>query len=189
MPVAAAQPTPKAGSASGAAAIHPDTRTVSHAFGSVAGVADLEALRYRHDELRRALDIQRETVDILHGRANVILVAGLSVSAFLGNDVADKSSDWALAAGVAALAVTMLIFVAVLRPRGWQFYPDPERLADPTYDDDRLTVDHFLGANITSMRKCNEHNAPAITKVSKLIVAEAIAASATSLVWLALALF
>jgi hypothetical protein len=63
-------------------------------------MADLDALRYRHDELRRALDIQRETVDALHARANVILVATLGVSAFVGTDAAAKAGTAGVVVGI-----------------------------------------------------------------------------------------
>lgn len=47
-------------------------------------MADEDALRFRLEELRRSLDIQRDTVDVLHSRANLLLVALLGVVAFVG---------------------------------------------------------------------------------------------------------
>ena len=69
-------------------------------------MAELDALRYRHDELRRALDIQRETVDVLHATANVILVAALGVSAFLGTNAAASSGTGGVIVGITGLAAT-----------------------------------------------------------------------------------
>jgi hypothetical protein len=151
-------------------------------------MADLEALRYRHDEMRRAVDIQRETVDALRARANVILVATLSVSAFLGVDAVDRAESAEVFMACAALLVTVTLFGAVLWTWKWSWYNKPEQLADPRYDDPRLTLEAFLLAGIEGMAQSSVSNEARLGKLAHLVVAEAIVAAITTMIWLVLAI-
>lgn len=153
-------------------------------------MADLEALRYRHDEIRRALDIQRETVDVLFARANVILVATLAVSAFLGTDTATNAEPIGVVAGLAALGSTVALFGAILWPRRetWSWYTDPEDHANTEYNDPRLTLEPFLIAGITGMAKASKGNVEQIGKIGRLLVYEAIAGGITTAIWLVLSI-
>lgn len=151
-------------------------------------MADLEALRYRHDEIRRAVDIQRETVDALRARANVILVAALSVSAFLGVDATDRAGTGEVVGACVALIVTVGLFGAVLWTWKWSWYNKPEQLADSLYNDPRLTLEPFLVAGIEGMAQSSASNEARLGKLAHLVVAEAIAATISTMIWLALSI-
>lgn len=149
-------------------------------------MADLDALRYRHDELRRALDIQRETVDVLHARANVILVATLGVSAFLGTGAAANAGTAGVGVGIAGLAVTVALFAAILRPRKWGWYISTQQLAAEELNHPRVGLEALLAGAIPAMRDCSTNNVDKIADLARLIVSEAIAAGVTTAIWLVL---
>lgn len=151
-------------------------------------MADLEALRFRHDELRRALDIQRETVDILHARANVILVATLAVSAFLGAAVPANVGTAGVVAGIAGLLITVALFGATLSPRKWGWYVSTKQLAADDLNHAGVGLAALLVGAIPALRDCSANNADKISALARLVVSEAIAGAVTTAIWLVAAI-
>lgn len=148
----------------------------------------LDALRYRHDELRRALDIQRESVDVLRSRANVIVVAALAVSAFLGTDAATNTGTWGVLAGIVALGGTVALFGAILWPRKWGWFNRTDQLSAENLNHPGVTLEAVLTAGIDGMGRCAANNRPKVALLARLIFYEAIAAGATAAIWLVLAI-
>lgn len=151
-------------------------------------MADLDALHYRHDELRRVLDIQRETVDTFHGRANVILLATLAASAFLGVDVAPRAGTGGVILGVVGIAATTLLFALILRPRKWGWFAQSAQLADPSLNHPGVNLEAMLVAAIDALGRCAGHNAPRIQSLARLIVYQGVVAAGTIVLWLVLAI-
>lgn len=151
-------------------------------------MADLDALRYRHDELRRALDIQRDTVDTFHGRANVILIATLGASAFLGVDVAPRAGIGGVILGVVGIAATTILFAVILRPRKWGWFAQSAQLADPALNHPGVDLEAMLVAAIDALGRCAAHNAPRIHTLAKLIIYQGLVAAGTVTLWLILAI-
>ena len=119
---------------------------------------------------------------------NVILVAALGVSAFLGTNAAASSGTGGVIVGITGLAATTALFGAILRPRKWGWYVSTTQLADERLNHPRLGLEAVLIGALPAMHRCSSNNVDKIASVARLVMLEAAAASITTAIWLALAI-
>jgi hypothetical protein len=92
--------------------------------------SDAAVERLVYEEARRALDLQRDSLDALRTRAGTLLAAASLVTTFLGGAALDNgrsAAGWGSVA-IGAFIACALASVAVLLPRKFHFAFDPPEL-------------------------------------------------------------
>ena len=143
-------------------------------------MSDPAAIEFRFDELRRALDIQRETVDVLHARANVLLVAALGVAALLGPNATSGSKWGAAIVGAVGLSVTVVAFLNVYRPRSYSWYSNIDQMADRLVDNPTIETVDLRRGSLPAMKRGANKNVETLEAISKWFEIEAVAVVATT---------